>query len=205
MVNFARVVYEYFFTQIYKKIPTNTRSDESQQLIERYVQYFQSQYKQSFGPEMIWFYVLYQFGRFQKTDFQLNAFVKEIQIKNIFGKTAITKFVNRRMELDDLTKKANYLSTYSINKQHFTATKYLTFETGQQSKVADQYKKQMNIRSSVKAAASSTEYALITCYDFTDLFNHLDPACQSCNSAVECKAMLKETYPHLYKLKGYGE
>lgn len=202
--SFSREVYQYFFFKIYRHQPLTTRSRENELLYDQFVQSALRKYK-SIGPDFVWLYVAYQFGRFQKSQFALNSYSKRVDPVNVFGRSPFIKFAERRQDLDDLTLKSDYLIQYQITKEDFTAKTRLNFILHNNTKkvLLRQAKKLQKYRSPIKEAASREEFALEICRDLTDLYTETDPSCQRCLQAEECKLLLKNQYPHLYKLKGY--
>lgn len=43
-----------------------------------------------------------------------------------------------------------------------------------------------------------------SCFITTNLYNHKSSNCLNCKFSNECKNVLKETYPAIYKIRGYG-
>lgn len=201
--NFSRELYQYFFQRIYNRLALTTRSSESEKYYNLFVENAIKRYT-SIGSDFVWLYVTYQFGRFEKANFLPNSYSKQIDVVNVFGQTAFVKFTHRRQDLDDLTLKAPYLNRFSISKEDFTNKTQIQFNLTSRKKILlRQARVIQNYRSPIKESASKTPFALETCQDLTDLYSDKDPSCQRCSQAIQCKALLKNLYPHLYKLKGY--
>jgi hypothetical protein len=200
--NFCREVYQYFYKQIYDEQSSSSRNVKSVELYKQFVQQALDKYE-SIGSDFVWLYMIYQFGRFERSDFQPSSYTKRVEVVNVFGKIPFDKFVKRRQELDDLSWKQAYLFKYAISKEDFTRRTRLTFDLSSKKKVLLREARAIQqFISPVKEAASKTG-DIDTCEEFTDLYNSMDPSCQKCPSAVRCKQLLQKSYPHLYKLKGY--
>lgn len=201
--NFSRELYQYFFQRIYGRAALTTRDKKSEKYYDLFITNALERYE-SIGSDFVWLYITYQFARFEKTGFKPGSYTQQVEVVNVFGQTAFEKFKARRQDLDDLTLKQPYLAKFSITKEDFTNRTQIPFTLTSRKKVLlRQVHNLQSFRSPIKETASRTGVGLEVCAELTDLYNDKDPACQRCHQAKECKLLLQENYPHLYKLKGY--
>lgn len=198
----CRSIYEYFHQKIYNARSTSSRNLSNQDLIVFCIQELQKRYG-SVGGQFLWFYVIYQFGRFSKVNFIPNSFTKEVGIPNVFGKRAVSQFFARRVDLDSLTRKASWIQINNISQADFTNITQINL-ANPAIKISIQSNTRVHLafRSPIKATACQFDFALDFCKEETDLYNKLDPSCQRCPQKKECRVLLEEIYPHLFKIKG---
>jgi hypothetical protein len=205
LAQFAKKVYEYFAYRIYGKLLDwrQVNGPKSRNTIEEFANIVIQQHGSAAGSEFIWFYIVYQFGRFSITGFQPEGHVKFITPVQVFGKSAIEKF-NARKSIDALTIRDSWMLEHKLSQQEFVKLSGYTF-TADRSKI-DRNKveeKIMSFRDPIKKIVSTTNAGMDLCLEMTDMFNEKDPSCRKCPYSIECKAKLKEINPKLYKLRNY--
>lgn len=200
----CREVFSYFYEKIYKS-PCSSSLLDSERTLKAYSAFCKiltTKYDKSANVEYVWSYVLFQFGRYY------NA-IKENTLKDpsgkitpmmVFGKSAYTVFEDRRVEMDFMLERSPLITVEQISKREFSFRKGIEF-----TNIDKPIEKQLSnfYRDPVKAIASRGEGALETCIDSTDLYNDQDISCQRCIDHKECKEMLKDMYPKIYKERGY--
>lgn len=61
------------------------------------------------------------------------------------------------------------------------------------------------VEETFKAEYHNTSRGLLWCIANTSLFFHRSGLCTTCKFKDECKAILKQEYPRVYKMRGYGK
>lgn len=62
-----------------------------------------------------------------------------------------------------------------------------------------------NSEERLKSEFHNTKRGLTWCVANTTLYFHRSPLCASCEYKAECKDILKDNYPKIYKLRGYDD
>lgn len=82
--------------------------------------------------------------------------------------------------------------------------KYNIVEERQRSPLfADMVRQVRDTEEKFKEHGYCTDEGLISCLQFTTLYNHLSPLCAACTNADECKELLKENFHKIYIERGY--
>jgi hypothetical protein len=199
---FAIEVYLFFTGKIYSRPAVGERkAPKAMEAIEEFGKLFEQRYGRAVGAHFVWFYVAYQFGRYEIVDFKPKGFKKFVTATLVFSKKAIDKFGDRKT-IDALTMRSPYLTKFGINKQDFVRETGFTF-TADMTKV-DHRKVERLIQAyqdPIKAVTVRDKIGWGLCAEMTDLYNSQDVSCQKCPYARECKQELKNVYPKIYQLR----
>jgi len=159
--------------------------DADNKTIEKFKNHFQSKInKSSLGAAFVVYYCEYQFNywRDMKTKFGKNV----IYFSWIFGKKAIVRY-------DEYHSKI-----FSRNIRQDIGQKILAKFT-QAKRSVDFFLKINNVEEGEKHRFLNKEEGLMWCVQNTSLYNNLSKNCLMCLSAINCKEILKNNFPKLYK------
>lgn len=202
---FTKKIYDYFAYTIYeKKLDWRlVNGKKSQKSIETFSAYMLEKHGAGAGPSFVWLYIMYQFGRFELTNFRPESHTDIILPTMIFGQQAIKKYEERKT-IDTLTLRSPWMQKFNLSQQEFVRKYGLTFTTSME-KVNHKkvIKSLMKYKDPIKYVTSTTNQGMDLCEDLTDMYNEQDVSCQSCPYAEMCKSTLKQTNSKLYELKGY--
>jgi hypothetical protein len=199
---FAIEVYLFFTGKIYSRPAIGERkAPKAVAAIEAFGKLFQERYGEAVGAHYVWFYVAYQFARYDLVNFRPKGIKPFVTATLVFQKSAVEKFGHRKT-IDALTMRAPFLAKHGINKQDFVKETGFTF-TADMSKV--NHKKVEKIlqtyQDPIKAVTVRDKIGWGLCEEMTDLYNDQDLSCQKCPYAVDCKQELKKLYPKIYALR----
>jgi hypothetical protein len=205
LILFTKKIYEYFAYTIYGKdmdwkLVNGKRSQDS---IKDFTEHMLNKHGGGAGPSFIWLYVIFQFGRFELTNFRPTSHTNTILPLMIFGKGAIDKYESRKT-IDALTLRSPWMQIYKLSQQEFVRKYGLTFTTSMEK--VDRRKVEkilMSYRDPIKMVTSTTNQGMELCIDMTELYNEKDKSCQSCQYSIKCKKLLKETNINLFELRRY--
>lgn len=176
---------------------------KSKRYIEEFAKYMLAKHGAGAGPSFIWLYVIFQFSRFELTNFRPTSHTNFILPTMCFGNSAIEKYEERKT-IDTLTLRSPWMQKYKLSQQEFVRKYGLTFTTSMQKVNLFKVERTlMKYRDPIKAITSQTMQGMDMCEDMTDLYNSKDPSCQDCGYQTECKALLQTVNPKIYLLRGY--
>jgi hypothetical protein len=205
LTTFTKKIYDYFAYAIYGsqadwRLINGKKSNQS---IDMFVSHMLKKHGAAAGPSFIWLYIIFQFSRFELSNFKPTAHSSCVLPTMVFGVSAIDKFETRRT-IDNLTLNSSWLKTYNLSQQEFVRKYGFTF-TASMAKVNFKKVEQtlMKFKDPIKAVVSKTQQGMQLCEDLTDLYNDQDESCVKCIYQKECKQLLLTTNPRLYNLKGY--
>lgn len=198
----SKEIFTFFYEKVYKQpCPVSIYDSERAQLcIEEFARRLKLKYKKSAGANYVYSYVLFQFGRYYdkiKAD-QIKTPNGKIAVPIIFGAKPHQVFEDRNVRMDFMLEKSPLILREGASKQELRFKKGIDFEERKAATVGTRGSKDP-----IKAIAASGEKPLDTCRDMTDLYDSNDGACIICSAQKECKALLKNLLPEVYKRKGY--
>lgn len=205
LIKFSQKVYEYFAYRIYGKNMDwrQVYGKKGVEAAEKFANTMLERYGAAAGPSFVWFYIVFQFGRFELSNFKPEAYVKFITPAMIFGDGAMEKFGDRK-SIDELTIKSSWLQRFQLSQQEFVKLHKFTFTTTMKKvDISSVDKKLRQYVDPIKRVTATTGQGIDLCLDLTDLYNHKDPSCQVCPYVKECKEKLKENNPRIFKLRRY--
>lgn len=140
------------------------------------------------GADFIWFYCLYQFGRYLDK-IEANKLMipgGRVVPAMIFGERAYEVFKSRRVEMDFITLNNPLITGYKVSKVEFASKKGI--------KELKPFVPKSLTKDPIKKIASRGENPYETCIDMTDLYNEKDPSCQICVDRIKCEKNRKILY-----------
>lgn len=157
-------------------------------VFKKFVTYYQSKYKKAkitdaFLIEYMNKQFEFMFYRNEVTDLKLN----NVRLTWFFGDKAIKRWEEK------LAK-----------KQQSSATKFKKNELSLLSKkyaITLNWLEVVEFEELEKARFHNTEAGIVWCCQNTNLFNPVSPVCRGCIFAGECKSLLRQEYPQIFKLR----
>jgi hypothetical protein len=200
---FAKEVYLYFTSRVYSRAADGfCKTPKSIEAFDHFGKVFTERYG-SVGPEYVWFYVVFQFSKYELVNFRPKGFVPFVTPTMVFGKKAIKDFGHRKT-IDNLTMNEQWVKDKKITKADFVRQTGFTFGAGAvKVNLAKAERKLQEYQDPIKAATVKFATGPESCYEMTDLYNDQDASCQICPYVKECKAYLQEVNPGLFNLRDY--
>lgn len=186
----AREIFSYFYQLAYKFKPLNPSlyGPEGMRVFKGFEERLKKEYGDSIGPQFIYDYTLFQFGRYI-TKIENNAFTSggPITPAMVYGKKPHLEIYNKRnRDMEFMLNHSPLIKKYGASILNCQSATGIQFEIP--------FEKPKGYRDPTKAVASAGGNALDLCLEMTDLFDKNDPSCQRCSDAQKCAAKKLEIY-----------
>jgi len=182
-----RLTYEYFYRKKYgNKNYKFELTQKSTKLIQSFIQLSEEKYKtKSLGESFLWTYFVFQFNYWETLE--IESFSKRIVPAYILGEKAFLRYSERDQEFDWTIEESEIITLYQLSKKTLRDLIELSPTVRRQDE------------SSIKKIAWNTDLGFNNCLLNTTLYNKRDLCCIKCNYKVECKEILKSTFPEIYR------
>lgn len=172
------------FVHNHYKISTNELSESNQECITTFlIELHKKIGLAHIGENYINDYLIYQFNYWIDKDVQ---FGNSITIKKVFAIESLKRYLNRDPDFNW------YMAKLQI-EPYLTPIKEIKAKSDKLNDTEENEKRRFY----------NEKRGLIHCFDTTTLFNHNSPLCISCIHKEVCKKLLMNTYPKIYKERGY--
>lgn len=174
-----------------------------EKIINRFLDYVDKKYDlKSVGIDFLVNYIECGFNLYFDAT-HLKFGVKSIQIEWIIGMTAVVRYEKIR----DIDNKF-FRGRRKINKDLSLriVDKFKSLSTTNTKAINELLTSgDIEFYESAKKKLYGTPEGLLWCTMNTTLYNHKSKLCIECANRTKCKTILRDNFPKLYKLRGYGQ
>lgn len=152
---------------------------------------FMDTFSDNVGEEFVMKYLQYGLNHWFNDSKKDNS--KRIRFNWIFGKSSIKRWKKKDISTNVYITRVGLKKNYDIDVVKKTSKLNEIFITIRQSE------------ENYKVEFLNTKRGLLWCVANTTLYFHKSGNCAICENKKICKEILKEEYPKIYKIRGYGE
>lgn len=179
------------FIELLRKVAKNTCDYRCNDADERAFETFLQEYP-SAGETFVRDFLLYQFQSWFN-DGSEKDYTHSIRVSWCFGKPAVARWKSNSAGTNAFIVRKGLKSRVNVASNHLSKERSAVFLAVR--KTEEKY----------KAEFYGDKRGLLWCRANTTLYYHKSSYCAACVFKNECKTMLQESYPAIYKLRGYGE
>ena len=182
-----------FYTYFYKKRFNSLNykykpSEKAEKTINSFIKLVDKHYNLKLvGKNFLWDFFLYGFNYWR--DAKLQAFHGQFRIELIIGKKAFDRWYQNERDDHWVVEKSEIIRLYGFIKSDLIKPEKIIY-TGEHEII-------------IKKLHYNTQLGFFHCLNNTTLYNHKHTCCITCNFKNDCKKLLKENLPQIYKLRGY--
>lgn len=181
-------VYQLFYSRVYGNSSYVFKPTERmEKMILKFLSMVDNKYKlETIGVNFIVSYFTFQFNYWD--GLELNNYSKRIDLSFIIGEKAFDRWVNRNQNFDWTISESKFLKKNKISisqiKNFFKESDYNVVNKFEEIE---------------KKRFFATDKGFLNCIEKTTLYNNKSGLCLSCNFKDDCKKLLSNNYPVLYK------
>lgn len=179
------------FIDLLKKVAKNKCDYRCNDADEQAFETFLNEYPEV-GEIFVRDFLLYQFQSWFNEDSEKD-YTHSIRFNWCFGKTAIARWKKHSASTNAFIVRKGLKSRVNVANNHLSNeidSVFLAIRVTEEK---------------FKGLFFNEKRGLLWCRANTSLYYHKSSWCATCNFKEECKQMLKENYPKVYKLRGYGK
>jgi hypothetical protein len=184
--------YQYFYKQYYKNEKYIFKpSLSATKQIEKFISTVKKDNKNTvIGNNWVFNYFVFQFSYWDKCELEIKTtFSSRIGLSYIIGPKAYKRYRDRNQDFDWAIERSEIFEKYGISKVGY-------------KKLFEGPKKEID-ETPIKLLHYGTDRGFNDCLNFTTLYNHHNLICMKCKYKVDCKSILKASYPKIYTERGY--
>ena len=190
-------LYKFFVIQITKNKSYKFKmTDSRNSMIINFIDIFKKMTDSNFlAEDNLRKFMEYQFNYWYKHDSKYGK-GSSIQIEWIIGSKAIERWNSR-------TDKQKSKTDFIIRKNLKKDVKFDEIDKGTSDEYKTIFSSIRKVEEDEKSRFHNTSKGFGYCLISTSLYDHKSSLCATCNKSMECKEMLKNNLPKVYKLRGY--
>ncbi len=181
--------YTYFYKKRFNSFNYKFKpTEKSEKTIQTFIKLIEKKYGMKLvGKNFLWDYFIYGFNYWR--DAKLQAFHGQFRIELILGKKAFERFNDKEKDDHWVIEKSEIIKLYDFKKSDLVVAQIVPYKG--------------DYEVNIKKLYYGTPEGLYQCISNTTMYNHKHLLCIKCPFKDDCKKILKEKLPNIYKQRGY--